>query len=279
MNEFSDLLLRVATFKRADFFKRWTQSLKDSELASLKISERIRFCLEPLGELSRVSLPPDVRFISMLDSDYPSALWTLSHPPLGLFVSGIMPSSRTLSVVGSRKPLPYSLRMTSKFVRVWAQRSVTIISGGALGIDAEAHRACLESGGQTVAVLGGGLRRLHPRSNLDLFSRILKSGGGLISEYPPLFEPRPYTFPERNRIIAALGESLFLVQAHEKSGSLSTARTALDLGKEILVLRPPPGDASYSGAQNLIEAGAKVVTGPEDLSFDLPYTSPLASQP
>lgn len=144
-------------------------------------------------------------------------------------------------------------------------QGVCIVSGGAIGVDTEAHQTALDFGATTVAVLGGGLEKLHPRRNINLFEQILQKKGALISEYPPHMEPRPYFFPERNRLIAALGDALLLGQAHERSGSLSTARTALDLGKEIFVLRPPVGDANFSGSQSLIDSGALAVSSASEI--------------
>jgi DNA processing protein len=114
-------------------------------------------------------------------------------------------------------------------------------------------------------VLGGGILRPHPRSHFQLFREVVAKGGALLSEYPPHFEPRPYTFPERNRLIAALSDFLFLAQAHDKSGSLGTARFALDLGREIYVLRPVPGDPNFSGSQALIDSGARILVDAREL--------------
>jgi DNA processing protein len=156
--------------------------------------------------------------------------------------------------------------MTTDIVRALVGRSLAIVSGGAYGIDIEAHRVCLEEGGRAICVLGSGLRALYPKAHERYFERMLSSGGVLVSEYPPHELPRPWTFPERNRLIAALSDFVVLAQAHVKSGSLSTARTALDLGKEVFVLRPVPEDPAFDGSRVLIDSGATILTEPAQLN-------------
>ena len=239
------------------------------EWASEPISKRLAFVLAEIEMPPPVQLSSEVRFVSMLDPEYPTALFALSQPPLGLFVRGELGNNRRIGVVGSRIPSPYSLRLAYRCTKLWAQRGWIVVSGGAIGIDSEAHRAALDENSSTWAVFGNGFEKPHPRRNQMMFESILEKGGAWISEYPPWFEPRAYYFPERNRLIAALSDVLFIAQAHERSGSLSTARTALDLGREIMVLRPPPGDASFAGSQILIDAGARSLKGPEDLEVYL----------
>lgn len=279
----SEILLRIACYRRRQFFKFWNK-LHDQEREGrlfLSLSEKLIFLLNPENlrspeqevdflNLPPVKLPSQIRFVAMGDAEYPLGLLALPQPPLGLFVQGsLVPESPTreprVAMIGSRKPSVYSSRLTRELSREWTRRGFVIVSGGAIGIDGEAHKSCVENGGKTWAVLGGGHRFLHPRSHVNLFSEILKKGGALISEYPPDFEPKPYTFPERNRLIAALSDVLFLAQAHEKSGSLSTARTALDLGRDIWVLKPIVGDANFLGSQALIDAGARSCLSPEDI--------------
>lgn len=260
-------LLSLAVYHRREFFRHWNE-LQRNELGLEDLESKLEYVAQHIPERRQYRLPPSISFISILDPEYPEVLKQLPQPPLGLFVEGELGKGPFVSVVGSRKPSSYSLRLTRACVKNWAQWGFTIVSGGALGIDAEAHRAALDFSGKTVAVLGGGHLNLHPRRHENLFRDIVLQGGALISEYPPHFLPRTYTFPERNRIIAALGEELFLAQAHQKSGSLSTARTSLELGKDIYVLRPPAGDPNFLGSQSLIESGAFPLTSPEDLRRD-----------
>lgn len=263
------LLLKLNAFKRRRFFQLWNQ-IQDSEYAYVEVPEKLERIISALhAELSECPQPPKIpqfiRFISMLDEEYPQALLELPQPPLGLYVWGDLGSQARAAVVGSRKPVPYALRLTRDLVRRWVAEGYSIMSGGALGVDAEAHRICLESGGHTLVVLGGGLLCLYPKVHEKLFREVVQRGGALISEYPPDMRAQPYTFPERNRIIAALCDVLFLAQAHAQSGSLSTARTALDLGREIHVLRPIPGDENFAGSQKLIDDGARILIDAHEL--------------
>jgi len=272
-SEINELLLQIATHQRLNFYKLWNQLLRSEDWAQQKLSAKIAFIVANLESPKAVQLPSDIRFISMVDSEYPQNLFNLTQPPLGLFVMGKFRSEDPMAaVIGSRRPTPYSLRMAYRASLVWAKNGWTIVSGGALGVDIEAHRAALDAGKSTIVVNGGGLKRLYPKSHEKIFEKILIQGGALISEYPPYFEPKPYTFPERNRIIAAISDVLFLAQAHEKSGSLGTAKTALDLGKEIYVLRPPPADAGFSGSSLLISSGARCLSEPQELELCLPKT-------
>jgi len=263
----NEILLRLSVYHRREFFRRWNH-LKEEEWALADWRKKLEFLVPQFELKTSFKLPEKIQFISMLDDEYPASLFELPQPPLGLFVEGSLPKGPYVSVVGSRKPSPYSLRMTRSCVKNWVARSYVVVSGGALGIDGEAHRAALDFAGKTIAVLGGGHHHLHPRRHENLFKEIVASGGGVLSEYPPHFLPRTYTFPERNRIIAALGEEFFLAQAHERSGSLSTARASLDLGRDIFVLRPPAGDQNFLGSQKLIDAGAFALVNPDQINQD-----------
>lgn len=262
-----ELLLRAATWKRREFFRFWNE-IQGSDLNALTTEEKWNLIFERLQPLRPIQLPSEIRFISFVDVEYPEELFELPQPPLGLFVCGEFAEPPYFSIVGSRKPLPFTRRVTLDLATRLATLGYTIVSGGALGIDGAAHEAAIRAGGRTIVVLGSGIRRLYPRSHENLFSAIVKNGGTLISEYAPFVEPKNYHFPERNRIIAALSSKLFLAQAHAKSGSLLTARTALDMGKDIYVLRPVPGDSNFAGSQDLIDAGARSVIDAEDLEIE-----------
>lgn len=265
----SQALLTIATRRRSAFFKAWNALSRDEELAPLDWREKLLKVVHSLGPLpTPYRLAKPFRFVSIMDEAYPSSFRELSQPPIGIFLWGEVRHSfatNSISVVGSRKPSLYAIRSTREIVSVWSKLGFSIVSGGAVGIDGEAHRAAVETQGYTCAVLGSGFLKLHPKMNENLFREIVRSRSLLISEYPPEAEARPYFFPERNRLIAALGSCLFLAQAHSKSGSLSTARTALDLGKDVFILRPIPGDPNFSGSQDLLEAGAQSLIDPADL--------------
>jgi len=261
-------LLRISVYSRRAFFRVWNEIHRTSETAHLQLLDKMHLVVDRLAPVPDFFLRSPHRFISMVDSEYPPTFFELPQPPLGIFIWGKL-QGPYLGIVGSRKPTPYTRRLTREIARLAVDQRHGVVSGGAIGVDGEAHFACLEANGKTVAILGGGFEHLHPRSHFRLFEKIIQSGGALVSEYPPNVAPTAYRFPERNRLIAALSGALFLAQAHERSGSLSTARTALDLGKEIFVLRPPPGDDQFSGSEKLIQAGARCLTDPADLLLEL----------
>ncbi len=256
-NDLSSKLLRVAKWQRNLFFKKWNALRSDPEIWEKPLEERLELILHVLPESPPYALKGPHRFVTLLQKEYPRLLLQLPQPPLGLFVWGAeLTDEIKIGVVGSRKPTAYTQRMSREFSLIWGRLGFPIVSGGALGIDACAHEACLEAGGRTIAILGSGFNHLYPRSHQGLFRKILGNRGTLVSELAPEVAPRAHFFPERNRIIAAMSHLVFLAQAHERSGSLSTARAALDLGRDVSVLRPVAGDEAFAGSKALIEAGA-----------------------
>jgi DNA processing protein len=152
-----------------------------------------------------------------------------------------------------------------------AQRGVTIISGLARGIDAAAHRGALEAGGRTVAVMGTGLDQVYPRDHRKLATEILESGGALVSEFPLETPPAPQNFPYRNRIISGLSLGVIIVEAAENSGSLITARMALEQGREVFAVPGNITSRNSFGTNYLIKgAGAKLVQAWQDVATELP---------
>ena len=267
LDDIEELLLQIAVHARRPFFSLWNRLNQSEDTADLSLNQKLLKILPHLEGLKRVSLPPDIQFLSWVNPRYPSVLRELKQPPLGLFVWGSWISQeKRAGVVGSRKPVSFALRMTGDFVMRVVEKDYAIVSGGAFGIDIEAHRICLESNGKAICVLGSGLRHLYPKANERLMLQMVEKGGVLVSEYPPLSPPAPWTFPERNRLIAALSDFLVMAQAGEKSGSLSTARAALDLGREVFVLRPVPLDAGFDGSRALIDSGAQILTSPQQLN-------------
>ncbi|MFP6738100.1 MAG: DNA-processing protein DprA [Planctomycetota bacterium] len=199
-----------------------------------------------------------------------SGLGDLPDMPLLLFALGkIEPEDSTsVGIVGSRKPTPYSLRQTARFSGELAEMGATIVSGLARGIDACAHRAALDSGGRTMAILGSGLQRIYPAENKKLAGRLTReSSGALLSEFPCSMPPRTYHFPQRNRLISALSRVLLVIQAGRKSGSLITARWALEQGKDVFVLPSRVDEEHNQGGLDLLRDGASVATCPDDLLY------------
>ena len=174
------------------------------------------------------------------------------------------PGDRVVAVVGSRTAGPAGLDQARKIGWALARAGAWVASGGAVGIDAAAHVGCLEAGGRTVVVLGGGLDHLYPAENRELFARIVESGGGLVSEMDDGRRAAAWSFPRRNRIVAALGEATVVVRAGAESGALLTAGDAARLGQRVWAAGGVPGDEGV-GLRTLAEAGASVFGTVEEL--------------
>ena len=208
---------------------------------------------------------------SLSASDLPKKLLNLHTPPVQLYYRGdntLLETKPTVGIVGARKFTPYGKDVTIEVATALARAGVVIISGLALGIDSIAHKAAVETGGKTIAVLPSGLNNIYPASHYGLSQSIVRTGGLLVCEYPNNFRPFKHSFLERNRIIAALSDVLIIPEAAEASGSLNTAGVALDLGVPIMAV---PGNitSSYSaGTNKLIKTGAHPLTHVEDV-FEL----------
>lgn len=212
-------------------------------------------------------------FITTESPFYPPALRAISDYPAAVFVLGdpALLTSVQIAIVGSRHHSWYGERWGTEFSRALAHEGFTITSGLALGIDGVAHRAALDAGGKTVAVLGNGLFHTYPRRHSSLTRRILDNGGALVSEFPLAQPPWPANFPRRNRIISGLSAGVLVVEAALKSGSLVTARTALEQGREVFALPGPLGNPGSEGPHWLIKQGATPVTSIEDILENLQY--------
>ncbi len=204
------------------------------------------------------------RIVTCLDAAYPPLLRHLELPPAVLYVRGALPDGPSLAIVGSRRPSPYGLEAAELFARGAAAAGVTVVSGFAHGIDAAAHRGALAAGGATVAVLGCGVDVDYPRGHRRL-GEAAAERGALVSELPCGAGPRAWNFPVRNRIIAALALGTLVVEAAVRSGSLITARHALDLGRDVLAVPGRIFDERALGPNTLIAAGAVPARHPRDV--------------
>jgi len=206
--------------------------------------------------------PSIARRILTGEPDFPVALARMPRPARVLWVRGDLPdpTQPALSIVGARAGSGTGCRLAAELAAVAVRRGYAVISGGALGIDAAAHRGALDAGGATFAVLGCGVDVVYPDRHAALFAEITATGG-LISEYAPGTPPRGGNFPVRNRIVAALSETVLVVEAKLASGALVTARLAAKLGRRLYAV---PGS---SGTDGLIAAGqARVVRDPAELA-------------
>ncbi len=204
------------------------------------------------------------------DPDYPLLLREISCPPFLLFGAGKrevlnLPS---IAIVGTRHPSPYGRSMAETLASDLSSRGLVIVSGLARGIDSIAHEAALKDG-QTVAVLGSGLKRIYPPENRDLFKKIVAQGA-VISEYPPDEPPLAHHFPWRNRLISGLSLAIIVVEASNRSGSLITAKLALDQNREVMAVPGRVGNELSQGTNGLIKAGAKLVENWQDVVLELP---------
>lgn len=213
------------------------------------------------------------------DGVYPERFLDLVDPPPFVDLLGdpdLLKAPAMVAVVGSRRATLYGRRIAEQLSREWASMGVVVVSGLAMGIDAATHEGALAAGGGTVAVLGSGIRRPTPRSNAGLARRI-EARGLLLSEFAPDADARPFHFPRRNRLIAALAGAVVVVEASRRSGALITVDHALDLGREVFAV-PGPVDREQSvGTNALIRDGARPLLDAEELVAHMGWTLPEAA--
>ncbi|MGC2424278.1 MAG: DNA-processing protein DprA [Nitrospirota bacterium] len=211
--------------------------------------------------------------VTFQDPRYPQNLKEIHDPPPYLYVKGELTAGDKVAVamVGSRKASHYGLTETKKIARELAGKGVTVVSGGASGIDTAAHDGAILGGGRTIAVLGCGIDVTYPRENGELFDKIAENGA-VITEYPMGTPPDRANFPPRNRIISGISMGVIVMEAAEKSGSLITAAYSVEQGREVYALPGSVGSSTSKGTNALIKKGAKLVAGPDDVLEDLlPY--------
>lgn len=224
-----------------------------------------------------------VQTISPSNPHYPPLLRQIHDPPKTLYVRGnldILTYDKLLAVVGSRKNSHYGRQVMEKILTPAVEAGLILVSGFAHGIDTLAHKICLTQKQPTIAVLGSGLNddAVYPSTNRSLIKEIITTGGALVSEYPPSTKAQQYHFPQRNRVIAGLTPATLVIQARQKSGSLITARLALESNRDVAAIPGPITDPLSQGTNWLIQQGAHVITKPADLLhlYDLeePTTTP-----
>lgn len=208
-----------------------------------------------------------INHISPQESKYLQIISTIANCPKRLYFIGKLPERRlpTVAIVGSRKPTAYGREVTYRLAFDLAKRGLIIVSGLALGVDSIAHRATLDAGGTTIAVLGNGLDTIYPASHRDLAKNIVEADGVIISEYEPNVSARNFQFLERNRIVSGLSDAIIVTEAGIRSGTLSTVTHALEQGREVFVV---PGNITSplsAGCNSLIKQGAHPITCAEDV--------------
>src|SRR5277367_6496247 len=211
------------------------------------------------------------RLVHWKEPEYPQNLLQIYDPPVMLYVRGdaTILNGPSLSIVGTRRPTVYGMQMAERMGRDLASRGLTIVSGLARGIDAIAHKGATSVGGRAIGVLGTGIDVCYPKENKKLYEKVLERGA-ILSEFPLRTHPAPENFPIRNRIVAGMPLCVIVIEGAQYSGSLITARLAMEFGREVFGV---PGNVTQpvSFAPNqLIKQGAKLVTNAEDVIEELP---------
>ncbi|MEM1243300.1 MAG: DNA-processing protein DprA [Pseudomonadota bacterium] len=209
--------------------------------------------------------------ISISDKDYPRALKYIDNPPTPIFVRGNknILNEPQISMVGSRNATPNGARYAYDFAYHLAKSGLLITSGLAVGIDAASHQGALAAASATIAVMGTGITTIYPRDNKQLAEQIIAKGGALISEFSLSTRPRRENFPRRNRIISGLALGVLVVEAAQRSGSLITAKYALDQGREVFAIPSSPHNPMAKGCHSLLKSGAKLVENISDILQEL----------
>lgn len=265
----SDFLLRLKLQKGIGYVKMLqiatqldTEEIDPIQLNALDLPLALReTCLKAYQDdraglaVSRIS--QQCKVISFFDNEYPERLRQIYQPPLILFARGNLKllNQKIATIVGSRLATAYSQEVINKMVPELVKQKIVIASGLAKGVDTMAHQAALGNNGRTIAVLGNGLNHFYPMQNHFLQEQIASSGL-LLSEYLPDTPPRPFRFPQRNRLLAGISESVIVTEAKEKSGSLITANLALQENRDVYAVPGPVTSVLSEGPNRLIEAGA-----------------------
>lgn len=210
----------------------------------------------------------NIKFVSIVSDSYSKMLRETISPPIMLYCKGDVNllNSPCLAVVGTRRCTRYGKDITAMFTRAIAKAGITIVSGLCDGVDSVAHSACLEVGGKTIAVLGGGINHVYPATNTPLAEKILESGGLIISEYKPNVKPQRYFFPARNRIVAGISTGVLITEATEKSGSMHTKEYALENNRDLYVVPGRITDIYSKGCNMVIKnCQSSMVLDPDEI--------------
>jgi len=213
---------------------------------------------------------PNHHLVCWGDEQYPTLLAQISDPPISIFASGNLAllAEPKISIVGSRRPSPVGVKIANTIATELARCGIVICSGMALGIDAVAHQATLDEGESTIAVMGCGLDIVSPVRHRRLFDQIAQKGL-MISEYPLGYSASKYTFPQRNRIVSGLSLGVVIVEAADKSGTLITARLAMEQNREVFVVPGATISPQYVGSHRLLKQGAILTTETQDILMEL----------
>jgi len=223
----------------------------------------------------------DIRILTCDSEEYPKSLRAIDNYPPILYVRGNFDKfnqSLFISMVGTRRMTPYGKNVAYEFARDLAEAGACIVSGMALGNDSAAACGALDGGGATIAVLGCGIDKIYPPEHAHLYGEILENGA-IITEFAPGTPPEGSNFPIRNRIISGLGQCTIVVEAHERSGALITARHALVQGRDLFAIPGPLGEKNSAGTNDLLKAGARLASNAEDILNMYEFMYPFAIDP
>lgn len=280
------------TLRLCELLASWPRQVINSwifsgQSAELKLVSREHPPMQQKRRQKLVGFLPEhvaekTQVLSILDDEFPALLRMIPDPPLVLFYLGDPQAlaNRAIAIVGARKCTTVGKVVAERFAADLAHSGVCTISGLAHGIDAAAHKGALAVGaGRTVAFLGAGLSNIYPRQNKYLGEKIVAQGGMLISEYPYQTQPRPYHFPERNRLISGAAWATIMVEASEQSGSLITARMALEQGREVFAVPGSPLSEVSKGCHRMIRQGAVLVTDVAQVMEEMDWTHKVDYHP
>lgn len=262
-----------------DYFKdpKLAWEADNKQLKEIGIPQNV---LERLGEARKTFDPESnlenlqkygIKWVSVFDDEYPAALKQIYDPPIILYYKGeIKPQDDfSIAIVGTRKMTGYGKLVTEKFATYLTTSGLTIVSGLARGVDSTAHWSAVKERGRTIAILGGGVNQIYPPENISLVNQIIEDHGAVMSEYPPDYPSLPGNFPARNRIISGLSKAVLVTEADVDSGSLITARVAIEQGKDVFAVPGPITSILSSGPAQLIKEGARIVMDPSEILEEL----------
>lgn len=242
--------------------------------STAEAAERIGAAAERAARAEAAAAAAGLALVTLADAAYPALLREIHDPPLVLWTRGDLRAVNDrpgVALVGSRRAGPSSLETARRLARDLAKAGLTVVSGLARGVDAAAHRGALEGGGTTAAVLGNGADVVYPAEHRALASAVAESGL-IVSELPPGTPPLAHHFPLRNRLISGLSRAVVVVEASERSGSLITARLALEQGREVLAVPGSVTAGCHSGCHALIKDGARLVENVKDVLEEVGWT-------
>lgn len=251
---------------------------KQSDFNQFKFPEKLITNLK----VARSSIDPDeyllnlqksqIQVVTIFEESYPKLLREIHDPPMIIYYKGEINEEileKCFGVVGTRKPTGYGRVVTEKLTRELVESGLVIVSGLARGVDTIAHYTTIEAGGKTLAVLGGGLNQIFPAENIRLAEKIALGFGAVLTEFPPSYPHLAGNFPARNRIISGLSKGVLVTEAAEDSGSLITARFALEQGREVFAVPGPITSSMSEGTSVLLKDGAKLVSSARDILEEL----------